>query len=341
MYMFLHGVERDSLRRKLIILALCGVSVGLAVASKWQGVYAVIGLPVLFFPALYRLYLRDRKQATTIFYACFGFFIAVPLVIYLVSYIPFMVGYQYNLGWLRTVWNNQVGMYTYHANLVAEHPFSSVWWEWPLNLRPIFLYSNAGPDGMRTAISSFGNPAVWWGGVAAMGFVLFYAMDSGVIKCLTHIVRNAGSVTMSNEYVRFDRYSFYLWAAIIVQLLPWNGLPWIFRVVATAYIVMFMVVKKVDKDIYFLLVAFWAQFLPWVGIARLTWIYHFFPSVPFIVLFVAWVFKGYIKKPALAIGYAVIVIALFALFYPVLSGLPVSMDFVHTYLQWLPRWNLM
>jgi len=42
-----------------------------------------------------------------------------------------------------------------------------------------------------------------------------------------------------------------------------------------------------------------------------------------------------------AIGYAIIVIALFALFYPVLSGLPISYNFVHTFLQWMPRWNLM
>jgi len=343
-YLFIHGVERDSLRRKLVILGLCGISVGLAVASKWQGIYAVLGLPVLFFPALYRLYIRDRKQAATVFYSCFGFFIAVPIVIYLLSYIPFMVGYQQDLSWLRTVWNNQTGMYDYHANLVATHSFSTVWWEWPLNLRPIFLYSNAGTtEGTRAGISSFGNPAVWWAGVAAMGFVIFYAMDSEIIRALKFIVRNRyidarGMSEADVESVHI--HSILLWVAIVVQLLPWNGWPWIFRVIATGYIVWFMVVKKVDKDIFFLLVAFWAQFLPWVGIARLTWIYHYFPSVPFVVLFIAWVFKRYIKKPGLAIGYACVVIALFALFYPILSGLPISPDFVRDYLQWLPRWHL-
>jgi len=342
-YLFLHGVERDSLRRKLVLLGLCGVSVGLAIASKWQGVYAVLGLPVLFFPALYRLYLRDRKQATTIFYSCFGFFIAIPLVIYLVSYIPFMVGYQHGYGWLRTVWNNQVGMYNYHANLVATHHFSSVWWEWPLNLRPIFLYSSA-QEGIRAGISSFGNPAVWWGGVAAMGFVIFYAMDSGVINRFVSVIRNSMGVGPSGHEATgrsVDIYSVLLWVAFVAQLLPSNEWPWVMRIIATGYIVWFMVKRNVDSDIYFLLVAFWAQFLPWVGIARLTWIYHFFPSVPFVVLFVAWVFRHYIKRPGIAIGYALVVVALFALFYPVLSGLPVSADFVQTYLQWLPRWHLL
>jgi len=349
MYMFLHGVSRDSLRRKLIILGLCGICVGLAAASKWQGIYAIIGLPVLFLPALYRLYLSDRKQATTIFYACFGFFVAIPLVIYVLSYIPFMVGYHMfqpeGQSWLRTVWNNQVGMYRYHAFLdVDYHPFMSSWWEWPLNLRPIFLYSNSGTaEGTRAAISSFGNPAVWWGGVAAIGFVLFYAMDSGVIKKLTYSFKNAMDMrpsSLDSRDAAIDIHSVLLWVAIVAQLLPWDGWPWILRIAATVYIVGFMVKRKVDSDIYFLLIAFWAQFLPWVGITRLTWIYHFFPSVPFIVLFVAWVFKRYIKKPIMAIGYVALVIALFALFYPVLSGLPISVDFVRTYLQWLPRWHL-
>jgi len=343
MYLFMHGVERDSLKRKLVILALCGVSVGLAVASKWQGVYAVIGLPVLFFPALYRLYLRDRKQAAVIFNSCFGFFIAIPLVIYLLSYIPFMIGYQDQFGWLRTVWNNQRGMFDYHANLVATHPFSSVWWEWPLNLRPIFVYSNAGvAEGTRAAITSFGNPAVWWAGVVAMGFVIFYVMDSRIINAVITAVKGRNTYQSPSEAKAqaVDIHSVLLWVAFVAQLLPWNGWPWAFRVIATGYIVGFMVYRKVDKDIFFLLVAFWAQFLPWVGIARLTWIYHYFPSVPFVVLFVAWVFKNYIKRPGLAIGYAIVVIGLFALFYPVLSGLPVSPDFVRTFLQWLPRWHL-
>jgi len=341
-YLFIHGVERDSLRRKLVILLLCGISVGLAVASKWQGVYAVLGLPVLFFPALYRLYLRDRKQATTIFYSCFAFFIVIPLVIYLVSYIPFMVGYQQDLSWIRTVWNNQLGMYNYHAHLDVDfHPFMSVWWEWPLNLRPIFLYANAGiAPGTRSGISSFGNPAVWWGGFAAIGFVLFYAMDTGIISKAISAFGSSDLRRTERKPATVDIHNVLLWVAVVAQLLPWNGWPVIFRVAATAYIVGFIVIRKVDNDIFFLLVAFWAQFLPWVGIARLTWIYHFFPSVPFIVLFIAWVFKNYVKRPGVAVAYAFVVVALFALFYPVLSGLPISPEFVRTYLQWLPRWHM-
>jgi len=298
MYRFIHGVERDSFKKKLVILGLCGISVGLAIASKWQGVYAVLGLPIVFFPALYRLYLRDRKQATQIFYACFGAFVAIPLVIYLLSYIPFVAAS--GGGGLRTIWNNQVAMYNYHATLVEEHGFSSPWWEWPLILRPIWLYAGNIVDGARGSIASFGNPAVWWLGIFATWYMVFYGITKLTIKEFAIRITSG-----TNQPIRF-----------------FSGF---------------------DRDIAFLIVAYLAQFLPWMLITRLTWIYHYFPSVPFVVLIVTWMFKHFVdRKPQrryFAVGYAVLVIALFALFYPILSGLPISMDFVQTYLQWLPRWT--
>jgi len=301
MYRFIHGVERDTFKQKLVILGLCGVSVGLAIASKWQGVYAVLGLPVVFFPALYRLYLRDRKQAATIFYSCFGFFVAIPLVIYILSYIPFAGTTDANL--LRATWNNQVSMYNYHSGLIAEHGFSSPWWEWPLILRPIWFYSGQHIDGARSTIASFGNPAIWWPGIAATIYMMFYFFTQ-----LT-----------PREFGEFLQKPAFLRNRSIV------------------------VTKGFDRDIAFLIVAYAAQYLPWMMISRLTWIYHYFPSVPFVVLILTWVIKHMEERvPRLKgwiFGYVVLVIALFALFYPVLSGLLISSDFIRTYLQWLPRWT--
>ena len=299
MFMFVHGVERgDSLKRKMIILALCGISVGLAAAAKWQGVYAILGLPFVFFPALYKQYLYDSKQATRIFYACFGFFIAIPLVIYVLSYIPFVAAT--GGGGLRNVWGNQMSMFSYHSGLVAEHGFSSIWWEWPLVLRPIWLYGGNYVDGVRGTIASFGNPAVWWLGVVATIYMLFYGVTG-----LTPL-----------EFIAPNK--------------PGNAKK------VRAF-------KGFDTAVFFIVVGYAAQYLPWVGISRLTWIYHYFPSVPFVVLTITWAFKHIIdRRPSLrvcAIGYVVIVAGLFALFYPVLSGLPISTEFVRTYLQWLPRWH--
>ncbi|MCL2362613.1 MAG: phospholipid carrier-dependent glycosyltransferase [Defluviitaleaceae bacterium] len=300
MYRFIHGIERDSFKKKLVILTLCGVSVGLAAASKWQGIYAILGLPVVFFPALYRLYVIDRKQAEKIFYSCFGFFIVIPLLIYILSYIPFVNAT--GGGGLGNIWANNVSMFNYHSGLVDTHSFSSTWNEWPFNLRPIWLYAGRMVDGVRGSIASFGNPAVWWAGIGATVYMIWYFFTRFT----------PGEFIEHMQKPSFSRRS-------IVTL------------------------SKFDRDIAFLLVAYAAQYMPWMLITRLTWIYHYFPSVPFVVLIVTWVFKQAIdRRPSWrpwAIGYACLAIVLFGLFYPVLSGLPMNVEFVQRYLQWLPRWH--
>ncbi|MCL2841272.1 MAG: phospholipid carrier-dependent glycosyltransferase [Defluviitaleaceae bacterium] len=276
MYMYIRGIEHHSLKKSLLLLTLCGAMMGLAIASKWQGVYGALGLPFLFFPALYKLYLRDKRQGVITFFACFGLFIALPLVIYGLSYIPFVQAS--GGGGILTIWENQVSMFSYHSELVAEHPFTSPWWSWPLLLRPLWQYHSVLSPDMRQTMSSIGNPAVWWFGIFATGFAIWQLVKNHAVKAYTH---------------RFD--------------------------------------------LIFLLVAYGAQFLPWASVSRLTFIYHYFPSVPFVVLIIAWFFTYHIRRRSFVIAYGVLVLGLFILFFPILSGLPVRLDFARS-LQWLSGW---
>ena len=94
----------------------------------------------------------------------------------------------------------------------------------------------------------------------------------------------------------------------------------------------------------FILIGFASQYLPWALIARSTFIYHFFASVPFVILALVSVsedLSSYKKPckylmPGLLIGAAV----LFVMFYPVLSGAVVDRGYVQTVLTWLPGWVL-
>ena len=262
--------------RALLYLFGSGLFIGLAISVKWQGVYALIGLPFLFFPAWYRVYLRDASVAWRTFGACFAFFIAVPVAVYLLSYIPFVQGANF---W-DTVFANQLHMFSYHSELVAEHPFASRWWEWPLMIRPVFYYANAASYSLRQGISSFGNPAVWWTGIFATVFALFSLWDK---KQAEH-----------------------------------------------------------RQVLSFLLIAYAAQFVPWVFVYRITFIYHYFPSLPFVVLLIVFFMKNYVwpKFPRMVWAYGVLVLGLFVLFYPVLSATPVSVEFVRFFLRWLPAWIL-
>ena len=281
MYAYIRYSDTSSLRRNLLYLLGSGVFIGLAIASKWQGVYAALGLPLIFFPVLYKLYKQNPKEAKITFYCCFAFFVAIPVTIYLLSYIPFVRAMDTEGdGFLTTVIDNQIWMFSYHAGLEEGHPFSSRWWEWPLIIRPMFYYNNTVSDTVRQGISSFGNPAVWWTGILATAAA-------------------------------------------------------------------FAVLRDKDKTehrqtVIFLLIAYAAQYVPWMFVFRSTFIYHYFPSVPFVVLLITFCFKTYVapKYPKMVWAYGAVVVGLFMLFYPVLSGAPVSMDFVRTFLRWFPGWVL-
>ena len=121
-------------------------------------------------------------------------------------------------------------------------------------------------------------------------------------------------------------------------LVWWAGIP--------AFIFMlYLIVKEKDRKASFLAVGYLSQFAPWFLVTRVVFIYHYFPSVPFITVMVAYSmykivqFKPKWKKAAYI--YVGVAIALFALFYPVLSGKAIEQDFAVKWLKWFDSWVLL
>jgi len=111
----------------------------------------------------------------------------------------------------------------------------------------------------------------------------------------------------------------------------WVG---IFAVIAAIYIA----IKKKDTKMTVVFTAIAFQFLPWIPIQRLTFIYHFFSTVPFMILSIVYVIKYLTEKYKnmryVTYMYLVIVLILFIMFYPVLSGIEVPRTYVTEYLLW-------
>jgi len=188
MYRYITTNPDAPLRRSLLPLALSGIFFGLSFAVKWIGFYAGVGLLILYVIRLVQLGLHygtvgkrgfgKYLSKTLLFSICF--FVIIPLIIYYLTYIPygFARGMQqggnmlFNADFFQLVWGNQIAMFNYHSRLVAEHPFSSVWWQWILNVRPI-LYVNDISNNTRATFGAYGNPVVWWGGFVAMVIMVF------------------------------------------------------------------------------------------------------------------------------------------------------------------------
>lgn len=285
MYLFLYRYFTEG---RLRHLAACGVAFGVGAATKWTCLYAGAGLGVLW--ALHWVFQgvqahRDgdgrryvRRLVSNIGF-CLVFFVLVPGMIYYASYYPYGAarglhgaGMYFTREYAAIVLENQRFMFTYHAGLVATHPYSSRWWQWLLDLRPILYYLSYG-NGTVSTIGAFVNPLLCWGGLLALP----------VLAC---------------RAVRHDRTAL------------------------------------------FILVGYLAQVLPWVFISRLTFEYHYFAATLFLVLALGYVFDRLRQRGSFGIVYVFTAAsgALFALFYPVLTGVTVSRSYAWNVLKWLPDW---
>lgn len=117
---------------------------------------------------------------------------------------------------------------------------------------------------------------------------------------------------------------------------------WVGIAAVAAAVVLLFRGRARDPRLVFLLIGLTAQFLPWVGVSRLTFIYHFFASVPFVVLLIVYVLKagrdrGWIRRGHVY-GYLGAVLLLFVLFYPILSGMTVDKSYVAHTLRWFQSW---
>lgn len=288
----------DGLKKTLKPLALGGLFFGLGAASKWICIYAGGGMAVLLFISLmqrYAQYCRFRdseddnlRAAVAPFWKntiytllwCVVFYIAVPVAIYLLSYLPYVLSVShYDLEGILGV---QKFMYNYHSTLTATHAYQSPWWQWPFILRPMWYYvSYDVAEGYIGTISALGNPAVWW------------VCCVGASMALIKLIRGK---------------------------------------------------LKPDATWFALFVALLAELAPWVLVTRCTFIYHYFASVPFIILITARLLQykeqsdpAWAKAKWVWMGAAV---TLFILFYPAITGVAAPRAYIRL-LEWLPSWTFM
>lgn len=204
MYEFVSVPPQTSDKRSLSALAFSGICFGLGVAAKWTAVYAGGGLAVIWLA--YWIVHRDlgwkafAKNAAF----CLLFFVLLPGLIYYLSYFPYGLakglsapGMFFQSDYARIVLDNQDFMFHYHSSLVAEHPYSSRWYQWLLDIRPILYYLKSYADGTRSSFGAFVNPLLCWGGLLCLPVLLYSAL------------------------ARRDRQAAFILVSYLAQLLPW------------------------------------------------------------------------------------------------------------------------
>jgi dolichyl-phosphate-mannose--protein O-mannosyl transferase len=98
-------------------------------------------------------------------------------------------------------------------------------------------------------------------------------------------------------------------------------------------------IKLKSHTALFILVFYFANLAPWMFVTRATFPYHYFPSMLFLCIGLAWVFDRMIERDKKSgtrhmVAFTAAALALFVLFYPILSGTQVP----EWYPQYLLRW---
>lgn len=156
-------------------LALCGVALGCAMASKWNAIpLAVLPGAVFFLGRLAagrRRLLTSRRGGPVAGVALWeaGLLLgALPLAVYAATFWPFLF-WQVPSGPPAGLFDLHRAMLALQTQVPEGHPYASVWWQWVLNQRAIwYLYEVA--DGAQRGVMLIGNPVTMWFGLIAIGW---------------------------------------------------------------------------------------------------------------------------------------------------------------------------
>ena len=294
MYWFMYRwltLPADILLRKSIpSLFLCGLSWAIGVACKWTVIYGGVGLALLWVIGMTLKYREWTPEGSPRYAPFFWgtaalsvlFFIVMPLCVYVASYYPYARA-DGDTSWqhlLKVVWDNQIYMFTYHEGVHTPHPYSSRWYQWIVDARPILYFREQDLfPGKKALFCAFDNPVVSWTGLLCV--------------------------------VLTDIETF----------------------------------RKKSAQALFIFIGYFSQLAPWMLIFRITFAYHYFPSMLFLVFAIAYAMDGILERNKAGAHLAVygltgLAVGLYAAFYPVLIGLYVPKWYTWNFLRWFPSWPL-
>ena len=184
-YIFLY---RFISRQKLIELFASGLFFGLASAVKWSAVFSGLGFVLLLLYVIFSRHalLKRFRLSKLLLYGLYSYVLIAGMA-YLLTF-PEM--YQRS-GGLHAVINYNLNMYHYHSTMTQTHPYSSQWWSWPLDMKPMGYYKHY-EEKLLSTINAFGNPAVFWLGIVAVLYLIFVMFKKATLEAAVILSGFAG-----------------------------------------------------------------------------------------------------------------------------------------------------
>jgi len=177
-----------------------GISLGLAAATKWSGVYYLAAYLLFTLYVDYRqnraleienplrTLIREKVLKRILQY------IVIPMGVYIASWVGWLITTTgYDRGWantqpsgffsfipgpLRSLWHYHAEMWNFHTTLTATHPYAANPWSWLIMGRPTSFYyqspKGCGASACAQEVIALGTPMLWWSGVIAIAITFGY-----------------------------------------------------------------------------------------------------------------------------------------------------------------------
>ena len=310
---YLHMDKEKNFKAKIISLLIAGTFWGLAISVKWTAFFFGAGLGVLWlFEFLFKAdWKRKGKFSPAIvLYSILGFVI-IPATIYVLSYIPII--------------NNPNSTLTYYTSQ-KEVKAGEVSKEYTVKIHDVesfFTYQRAmyiyhselqmRKEATGDEIHPFSSKWYTW---PYIGRPLWFYVGR-FYDDADHLVKYGTIACMGNPAI---------W---------WLGM-------GTTIITLIYSLIKRNKEGMILMVMIAATWLTYAFIDREMFIYHYFITLPFVMLTIVFALSRLIEwknhfKILLPI-LCTIFLGFFIYFYPVFSGIPVDKDYIKQ-TQWFEKWD--
>jgi len=168
---------------------LAGISLGLAIATKWSGLYFLVAFAFIAIVAdwlRHRYFGKERPVVEILredLWKRLLQFALIPLAIYLASWLGWFIT---KTGWDRTrsknilsnFWFYHSQILNFHAHLTESHPYKANPWGWLLMARPTsFSYSSdktCSASACAQEVLAIGTPLLWWSATLALLVAIGY-----------------------------------------------------------------------------------------------------------------------------------------------------------------------
>jgi dolichyl-phosphate-mannose--protein O-mannosyl transferase len=147
-------------------LIVAGLAIGLAIGAKWTAV-PLAGTAVALVLILRWREMRSGKAVQAVPPGeVAGWLGPFALLVYFATFLPYLFLREGALS-LFAIPGQQIEMLRLQSQILAPHPYSSHWWQWVIDQRPIWYFYEP-VDDVQRGVLMLGNPAIMWGGLAAL-----------------------------------------------------------------------------------------------------------------------------------------------------------------------------